>query len=104
MREAILVGLLLLAGASPALAGDCRRWNQLDPAAKQSDVEGMINGHLESNTSKKYTSEDKVTIRRCLREFAPQIREQIDQACADRPGASAEYVDDIFDRYLLSCI
>lgn len=104
MREAVLVGLLALVWSPSALAGDCRSWNRLDPAAKRSDVEGMINGHLESNTSKKYTSEDKVAIRRCLREFAPQILEQIDQACADRPGANAEYVDDIFDRYLLSCI
>jgi hypothetical protein len=36
--------------------------------------------------------------------FAPQIVEEIDQACTDRSGASAEYVDDLFDRYLLSCI
>jgi hypothetical protein len=104
MREAILIGLLVLAWPCSALAGDCRRWNQLDRAAKQNDVEGMITGHLESNTSKKYTNEDTVAIRRCLREFAPRILEQIDQACTDRPGASAEYVDDIFDRYLLSCI
>ena len=104
MREAILIGLLVLAWSPSALAGDCRRWNRLDPAAKSSDIEGMITAHLESNNSKKYTSPDKVAIRRCLREFVPQIVEQVDQACADRPGGNAEYVDDIFDRYLLSCV
>jgi hypothetical protein len=63
----------------------------------------MISGNC-SNTSKKFTSENKAAIRRCLQRFAPQIVEEIDQACSDRPGASAEYVDDIFDRYFLSCI
>jgi len=104
MRAAILVGLLVLAWSPVALAGDCQYWNRLAPADRISDVEGMINGHLESNTSRKYTSENKVMIRGCLRRFIPQIVEQIDQACADRPGASDDYVDDIFDKYLLSCI
>lgn len=104
MREAILIGLLVLVWSSSAMAGDCPRWRRLDPAAKLADVDGMISGHLESNASKKYTSENKVVIRRCLKAFVPQIVEEIDQACLDRPGASAEFVDDIFDRYLLSCI
>ena len=104
MREAILISLVVLAWSPSALAGDCPRWLRLDPAAKQSDVEGMIEGHLESNASKKYTSENKVVIRRCLKAFVPRIVEEIDQACLDRPGASTEFVDDIFDRYLLSCI
>jgi len=104
MRAAILIGLLVLAWSPSAMAGDCPHWRRLDAEEKRSEVGGMITGHLSSNASKKYTSENKVAIRRCLNAFAPQIVEQIDQACTDRPGASAEYVDDIFDRYLLSCI
>ena len=104
MREKILIGLLALVWAPPALAGNCQYWNRLPPAARSADIENMINAHMTSNNSKKYTSVDKVNIRRCLREFVPQIVEQIDQACADRPGGNAEYVDDIFDKYLLSCV
>jgi len=104
MREAILIGLLLLAWSPSAMAGDCPQWRRLGPEAKRSDIEGMIEGHLNSNASKKYTSENKAAIRRCLKAFVPQIVEEIDQACTDRPGANAEYVDDIFDHYLLSCI
>jgi hypothetical protein len=104
MRAAILVGLLTLAWSPSALAGDCQYWNRLPPADRITDIENMINGHLESNTSRKYTSENKAVMRRCLREFIPQIIEQIDQACTDRPGASDDYVDDIFDKFLLSCI
>ena len=104
MREIFLIGVLILAGPVSALAGDCPRWNRLGPAGRSSEVEGMIAAHMESNNSKKYTSVDKVKIRRCLREFVPQIVEQIDQACTDRPGGNDEYVDDVFDKYLLSCV
>ena len=104
MRAAILIGLLAFVWSSTAMAADCPRWRRLDAEAKRSEIEGMIAGHLSSNASKKYTSENKVVMRRCLNAFVPQIVEEIDQACTDRPGASAEYVDDLFDRYLLSCI
>lgn len=105
MRAASWSLLLMFAGSLPATAAsDCPAWLRLAPEARRGEVAGMISGHLGSNASKKYTSENKVVIRRCLGNFAPQIVEEIDQACADRPGASAEFIDDIFDRYFLSCI
>ena len=104
MRAMILIGLLVFAWSPSAMAVDCPGWRRLTPEARDSEIAGMISGHLNSHTSKKYTSENKVVIQRCLRQFAPQIVEQIDQACSDRPGANAEFVDDIFDRYFLSCI
>lgn len=105
MRAVILIGLVVFAWSSTALAGaDCPSWRRLDPEARSGEVAGMISGHLNSNASKKYTSENKVAIQRCLRAFAPRIVEEIDQACTDREGASAEFIDDIFDKFLLSCI
>ena len=105
MRAASWSLLLVFAGSlSAAAASDCPAWRRFDLAAKNAEVAGMISGQLDSNASKKFTSESKVVIQRCLRNFAPQIVEEIDQACTDRPGASAEFVDDIFDRYFLSCI
>jgi hypothetical protein len=104
MRRTLLIALLLLVGSSTAWAADCTRWRGLSPEAKRAEIEGMITGHLNSNTSKRYTSENRAAIQRCLRAFVGQIVEEVDQACADRPRADAEYVDDLFDRYLLSCI
>ncbi len=104
MRAEILIGLLVFGWASSALAIDCPGWRRLTPAARGNEIRGMISGHLSSNASKKYPSENKTVIRRCLSNFTPQIVEEVDQACTDRPGASAEFVDDIFDRYFLSCI
>jgi hypothetical protein len=105
MRAMVLTGLLVFAWSSLAAANaDCPAWRRLTPDGRSAEVEGMITGHMSSHTTRKYTSENKVVIQRCLRKFAPQIVEQIDYACEDRPGANAEFVDDIFDRYLLSCI
>jgi len=104
MRAEILIGLLVFAWASSAMAVDCPAWRRLTPEARSSEVGGMISGQLNSHASKKYTSESRVAIQRCLKQFVPQIVEEVDQACTDRPGANAEYVDDIFDRYFLSCI
>ena len=104
MRAMILIGLLVFAWSPAASATDCPRWRGLGPEAKRSTVEGMISGHLSSHATKKFTSENLVVIRRCLKGFVGQIVEQIDPACTDRPRADAEFVDDIFDRYFLSCI
>ena len=106
MRARILIGLLVFVWSSTAtaMATDCTRWRSLDLEVKRSEVGGMISEHLNSNVSKSYTSENKVAIQRCLREFIGHIVEEIDQACSERPGANAEFVDDLFDRYLLSCI
>lgn len=104
MRTTILIGLLMFAWSPAAMATDCSRWRSLGPEAKRSEIEGMISGHLNSNVSKRYTSENRVTIQRCLKGFVGQIVEEVDQACSERPGANEKYVDDFFDRYLLSCI
>jgi hypothetical protein len=104
MREMILIVGLVLIWPAAALAGDCPYWNRLAAADRITDIENMIDAHMTSNNSKKYTSVDKVAIRRCLREFIPRIVEEIDQACTDRPRGNAEFVDDIFDKFLLSCV
>jgi hypothetical protein len=100
----LVFGALVLARAPAAQAGDCREWSRLSPDARSAEVGGMITGHMNSNTTKRYTSENRVAIQRCLRGFVAQIVEEIDAACEERPNANAEFVDDIFDRYLLSCI
>jgi hypothetical protein len=104
MRASLLILSLVLAWTAPAVAGDCRHWSRLDPEARRAEVGGMITSHMTSNSSKRFTSPDRVAIQRCLRGFVDRIVEDIDAACVDRPDAGAEYVDDIFDRYLLSCV
>lgn len=104
MRKCLVIGLLIVATSGTANATDCVSWRKIPDEARQARVDGMITSHVNSNVSKRYTSENRVAILGCLRQFAAQISDEFDAACDERPGGSAEYLDDIFDRYLLSCI
>lgn len=103
VRIPILVAALLWAG--PAAALDCRTWNRLGPDEKTARIDGKIEGHLSSNESRMWTSESRPAIRRCLQEFLPRIVEDYDDACtAGRTAPRPAALDDIFDKYFLSCI
>ena len=105
MRSAIAIALLIGFAAGPALAGtECSEWEQLDSAAKADRIDGMIEGHLSSHVGKRYTSENQVAMRRCLQRFAPDIQAQFDGACAAGRSSSSNELDQIFDRYFLSCV
>lgn len=99
-----LIGLVLLSSSDASATSDCASWARKGPDAKSAEIAGTIESHLGSHMSRRYTSEDRVAIQRCLREFSSQISEQYDQVCGERPGASATVLDDVFDRYLLSCV
>jgi len=104
MRKRILVGVLLCAVARTAGATDCTSWRKIGPEVKIERVEGMISHHINSNVSKRYTSEHLGAMKACLRTFVGQIVDDFDGTCSERPGANAEVLDDVFDRYLLSCV
>ena len=104
MRIWMLTGLLLL--ALPATAGArlrCPDWQALGPDEKPASVKAMIEGHLSSNKSKRYTSANRVSIRRCLEASVGRIVDDIDDQCS-RSNRSGDPVDDVFDSYLLSCV
>lgn len=99
-----LIGLVLFSASAASAASDCASWARKGPDAKSAEIAATIEGHLGSHVSRRYTSESRVAIQRCLREFSSQIVEQYDQVCGERPGASSTVLDDVFDRYLLSCV
>lgn len=105
MRGAGIALVLVLAGAAPAAAdSECAEWIRLGPGEKSARIQAMIEGHLNSNVGKRYTSENTVAMRRCLNAFARQIEEEIDGECAKGNRAAMGAVDDLFDRYFLSCV
>ncbi len=104
MRGIIATLLLVIAWPAAAVAGNCREWRRMDEAQKVAELDGMIEGHLNSNVGRKYTSENRVAMRRCLQGFAGEIREQIDGACAEGLRVEMNALDQIFDRYFLSCV
>ena len=104
MRFWVMTGLLAL--VLPLAAGArmrCPDWQALEPDQKVASVEAMIESHLTSNKSKRFTNENRVAMRRCLEASVHRIVDDIDNECSS--GArSADPVDDVFDRYLLSCV
>ena len=104
MRSIIATLLLVIAWPAAAVAADCREWRRLDEVQKITKLDGMIEGHLNSNVGRKYTSENRVAMRRCLQDFAGEIREQIDGACGEGLRVEMDALDQIFDRYFLSCV
>jgi hypothetical protein len=104
MRVWLLLGLIAL--ALPLAAGArlrCPDWQKLGPDQKVASVEAMIDGHLSSNKSKRFTSANRVAIRRCLEGNVGRIIDDIDDACSSGKRSS-DPVDDVFDKYLLSCV
>ncbi|MDJ0848960.1 MAG: hypothetical protein QNK04_11320 [Myxococcota bacterium] len=106
MRRALLslvLSLSLLAASGPALAIECEDWERLE-GGKESRVERLIDARLQSNQGKKYTSANRVDIRSCAMRFVPDIVAQFDGACAQGMAASMNVLDEIFDKYFLSCV
>ncbi len=104
MRVRVMTGLLVL--ALPVAAGArmrCPDWQALGPDQKVASVEAMIEGHLSSNTSKRFTSENRVAMRRCLEANVSHIIDDIDDECSSGKRSS-DPVDDVFDSYLLTCV
>jgi len=108
MRKILVAAAVLMvagaAGVASADDPDCRSWRNHGTTGRQGLVQGMIDKHLRGSSGRQYTSENPAAMRRCLVAFRDQIVGQIDQFCADRPDANEERVDDIFDRFLLSCV
>ena len=105
-RIAPALGLasVLLIGAPPALAIECEDWERLGEGAKPARVEQLVEARLSSNRGRQYTSANRVAIRQCLERFVPDIVAQFDGACAEGIGASMNALDEIFDKYFLSCV
>jgi hypothetical protein len=105
MRSSLVAAVLIALAPAGARAGsECRDWERLDATSKAAEIDGRIEGHLNSNVGKRYTSENMVAMRQCLRRFAPEISEQFDGACAEGRSTSSNQLDQIFDRYFLSCV
>jgi len=99
---AIVITGLLWAGA--AAADDCSNWMRLAGDAKYAKIDRMIEGHLNSNVGKRYTSENVVAMRRCLQGYVDDLYAEFDGACGPGSSSAMGVIDEIFDRYFLSCV
>jgi hypothetical protein len=105
MRYALAVLVAVLAGPMAASADlTCRDWNGLGPEQRQATVQQMIEGHLSSEKSQRYTSANRVAMKRCLERLAGRIMDDFDEVCSQKRTASMGAIDEVFDKYLISCV
>lgn len=104
MWRTIAIAIALTAVAAEASALDCAGWRRLTPEQKTEKIASMTESHLNSNVGKRYTSENPVQMRRCMEEFSEDILEEFDSACDPSRNADKNALDQLFDRYFLSCV
>ena len=100
LTSAALLIAIALPGA--AFAVDCAQWKRLDDDQRTASIERMIQGHVFSDKGTKYTSENRIAMKRCLEDFVSRIHDDFDETCSR--SASRDAIDDVFDRYFLSCV
>ncbi len=97
------IGLTLaLAGSASAI--ECEEWTRLGPGDKPETVRQLIDARLASDVGQRYTSANRVAMRACAQRFVPRIVAEFDGACAEGISAGMNALDEIFDRYFLSCV
>jgi hypothetical protein len=104
MRSTVLIALLSLALASPASAFfKCKSWTRLDDEQKTELLEQQTDKTLEGNVARQYQV-NRVTIRKCMIRYIPEMRDQFDGICAEGKSASLQALNREFERYLFSCV
>ena len=104
MWRTLVIAAAMAGIAAPAGAMDCAGWRRLSHDQKSAKITSMIDGHLNSNVGKRYTSENTVRMRRCMVEFAEDIQEEFDGACSQGKSTEKNALDQLFDRYFLTCV
>ena len=104
MCRIIAIAIVGVLWARAAVADGCSNWMRLGDDDKYAKIDRMIEGHLNSNVGKRYTSENTVAMRRCLEGYVEDLRAEFDGACGPEVSSAMGIIDGIFDRYFLSCV
>ena len=100
----VALALALLAAGAAGARPRCSDWTTLGPDEKLASVEQLIQGHVYSKSGEKYTSENRILMQRCLERMRGQIVDEFDGACREGMSVGLDVLDEIFDRYFLSCV
>jgi len=103
VRLLLLVSAISSVWAGPASAMTCRDWNRLADGQKASAIEGMIQDAIASQRGRSY-GVNRGAIGRCLDGSARDIQYAFDDACANSRTTSMQALNNIFKRYIWSCV
>ncbi len=101
-RTTLLLALVLF-GASPAQAMNCRDWGRLYENAKVPAVYGMIDAAL-AGSGGRSTGVNRTGIARCLERRAQEISYAFDDTCADSSRAGMQALNQLFKNYIWTCV
>ncbi len=97
---ALALGVTL---ASPAAATTCRQWQELDEEARDARIDRMIERVVTGHTAQQYDV-SKGRVARCLEGYAPRMALDFDDVCADRRTAGMQAIQNVFHKYVWSCV
>ncbi len=103
MRRTALSTSLLLLLAWPAAAIECQEWLRFTIEEKPIVVENLIDERLASNEAKKYPHANLATIRLCVLPYISRIIAEFDGTCAEGISKGLGALNEVFDKYFLSC-
>ena len=81
----------------------CGDWNRLGDEQTPFAIEGMIQDAIASQRGRSY-GVNRGAIGRCLDGSARDIQYDFDDACANSSTASMQALNNIFKRYIWSCV
>jgi len=96
---ALLVALV----AMPAQGVTCRSWNRMSIEQREAQISRMIGEVVSSHVAQQYNV-SKTRVAKCLDRSAYRIQDDFDDACADQRTAGMRALDNIFNRYIWSCV
>ena len=94
---------LALLLALPAQAVTCQTWTRLDANRKAATINQMINQVLQSQVALQY-SVSRERVARCLQRYTDRIWDDFDDTCADPRSAGMSALDNVFNKYIWSCV
>ncbi len=103
MKRTTLLLALVLFGAFPAQAMNCRDWGRLYENEKVPAVYGMIDAAVAGSGGRSMRV-NRAGIARCLERQAQEISYAFDGACADSRSAGMQALNQIFKNYIWTCV
>ena len=103
LLAAVLAVVLVTAAATPASATRCQTWRRMTDAQRWDRVYRMIDDAISGQGGREFRI-DRGAVGRCMERQAEAMYWAFDDACLDSGSAGPQAIDQLFKRYIWSCI
>jgi hypothetical protein len=99
----LLLGLVVLALASPAGATRCPAWVNMSPDEKSATIASMIDRAV-AGSGGRNRQIDRAAVGRCMEDQSQEIEFAFDNACSDSRSAGMQALNRTFKDFIWSCV